>query len=55
LLVEIRVAAIVVALEVGRSGLTAKVAVDALIVHVVRAVHVLGIFIGCVCHGLGWG
>jgi hypothetical protein len=52
LLKEERVTAIVVTLEVGWRGLTAKVAVDALIVHIVGTVYVLGIFVGCVCHGL---
>jgi hypothetical protein len=53
LLVEEGVAAVVVALKVGWRGLTAKVAVDALIVHIVGTVYVLGVFVGCVCHGLG--
>jgi len=45
-------ATVVVALEVGRSGLTAEITVDALIVHIVSTVHVLGVFVCCVSHCL---
>jgi len=45
-----RVAAVVVALEIVRRGLAAQVAVNALVVHVVFARDVLGIFICSVSH-----
>jgi hypothetical protein len=52
LLVEEGVTTVVVTLEVGRGSLAAEVAVDALIVDVISAVGVLGVFIGSVSHGM---
>ena len=45
-----RVAAVVVALVIRRSGLATKIAVDALVIDVIRSSNVLGIFIGGVSH-----
>jgi hypothetical protein len=50
LLVNERIAAVVVALEIIRGGFAAQVAVNALVVHVVFARNVFGVFICCVCH-----
>ena len=50
LLVDIGVAAILVALEIGRGGFAAKIAIDALVVAVVGACNILGIFVGYVSH-----
>lgn len=45
------VSAVVVAVEIGRGGLAAEVAVDALIVYVVFAGSVVGVFVFDVGHG----
>jgi hypothetical protein len=50
LLVNVGVAAVIVALEVGWRGLAAQVTVNALIIHVVRAYDVLGVFVCGVGH-----
>jgi hypothetical protein len=50
LLVEVGMTAVVVALEISRCRLTAEIAVDALIVHVVCAFSVLGVFVFSVRH-----
>jgi hypothetical protein len=41
---------VIVAFEIRRSGFAAKVAVDALIINVVSAGDVLGVFVCCVSH-----
>jgi hypothetical protein len=50
LLVDVGVTAVIVTGEVGGSGFAAKIAVDALIVHVKGARDVLGVFVCCVSH-----
>lgn len=50
LLKDVGVATVVITPEIGRCGLTAKIAVDALIVHVKGARDVLGVFVCCVSH-----
>ena len=50
LLEDVGVATVIITLEIGRGGLAAKVAVDALIVHVEGAGDVLGVFVCCVSH-----
>jgi hypothetical protein len=45
------VAAVVVAFEIGRGGLAAQIAVDALIVDVEFSCYVLGVFVRNVGHG----
>ena len=50
LLVEIGMPTVIVAFEIRRSGFAAKVAVDALIINVVSAGDVLGVFVCCVSH-----
>ena len=45
-------AAVVVALEIGRRSLTAQIAVDALIIDVKFARHVFGVFVRYISHGL---
>ena len=47
---KIAVSAVVITREVRRCGLTAEVAVDALVVHVEGASHVFGIFVCEVSH-----
>jgi hypothetical protein len=47
---DVGVAAVIVTLEVGRCGLAAQVAVNALVVHVVGTRGVLRIFVFCVSH-----
>jgi hypothetical protein len=42
--------AVIVATEIRRSGFTAKVAVDALVIDVELSVHIFGIFICGVSH-----
>jgi len=51
------VAAVVIALEICGSSLTAKVTVNALIIHVIGTCHVLGVFVCDVSHDfvLGFG
>jgi hypothetical protein len=50
LFVNERVTAIVIALEVGRGGFAAQVAINALVVNEVFAGGVFGIFVCCVSH-----
>jgi len=52
LLVNIGVAAVLVALEIVRRRLAAQVAVNALVVHVVFSGGVFGVFVCCVSHKL---
>jgi len=52
LLEDIGVTAILIALEIGRSGLAAEIAVDALVVAVVCACDILGILVGYVSHSV---
>jgi hypothetical protein len=51
---EVGVAAVVVTGEVGGCGLTAEVAVDALIIYVVSAGGILRVFVFEVSHGDGF-
>jgi hypothetical protein len=44
------VAPVVIAFVICRSGLTAKIAVDALVVDVIRSGNVFGVFVCCVGH-----
>jgi hypothetical protein len=50
LLVDVRVAAVIVPFEIRGSGLAAQIAVDALIIDVEFARYVLGVFVRCVGH-----
>jgi hypothetical protein len=50
LFIDERVAAVVIPLEIVRGRFAAQVAVNALVVHVVFARHVHGIFVCSVCH-----
>lgn len=52
LLVEVGVATVIIALEVGGRCLAAEVAVNALVIDIVRAGNVLGVFVCSVCHGI---
>jgi hypothetical protein len=47
-----RMSAIVVAGEIGRSGFSAQIAIDALIIHIEFAAHIVGVFVVYVCHNL---
>jgi hypothetical protein len=50
LFINIAVAAIVVALEIRRSGLAAQIAVDALVIHEKLTLYVVAVFVCYVCH-----
>jgi len=50
LLVDEGVTAIIVALEVGRGGLAAEIAIDALIIDVEFSLYVFGIFVCDISH-----
>jgi hypothetical protein len=50
LFVEVRMAAVIITLEVRRGCLAAEIAVDALIIHIVCAFDVVRVFVCCVCH-----
>jgi hypothetical protein len=50
LFINKRIAAVVVAFEIIRRGLAAQIAINALVVHVVFARDIFGIFICNVCH-----
>lgn len=50
LFVDIAVTAIVIALEICRSGLAAQIAVDALVIHEKFSLNVVAVFVCCVCH-----
>ena len=50
LLVNVRVAAVIVPLEIGGGGLAAQIAIDALIIDVESAWYVFWVFIRCVGH-----
>jgi hypothetical protein len=47
------VTSIFIAFEVGRSGFAAKITIDALVIAVIRACHILGILVGYVSHNEG--
>jgi hypothetical protein len=51
LFIDVRMAAIVVPLEIGGRGFTAQIAIDALIVDVEFTRHVFGVFVCDVGHG----
>jgi hypothetical protein len=51
LFINVGVAAVVVAFEIGRRGFAAQIAVDALIVDVKFSCYVLGVFVRSVGHG----
>jgi hypothetical protein len=55
LFVDERMAAIVVALEVGRRGFATEIAVDALIIDVEFPLYVFGIFVCDISHNALWG
>ena len=50
LFINERIAAVVVALEIIRSGLATEVAINALVVHVIFALDIFGVFICNVSH-----
>jgi hypothetical protein len=50
LLVNVGMTTVVVPFKIGRGGLTAQIAVDALIIDIEFARYVLGIFVRCVGH-----
>jgi hypothetical protein len=50
LLVNVGVTSVIVALEIGRGGLAAEIAVDALVVAVIGAGHIFGILVGYISH-----
>jgi hypothetical protein len=50
LFVQVAVPAIVVAFEICWSCLAAQVAVNALVVHEKLSIHVVAVFVCCVCH-----
>src|SRR5437588_10537300 len=51
LFINVGVAAVVVAFEIGRGGFAAQIAVDALIVDIEFSRYVLGVFVRSVGHG----
>src|ERR1041385_8537108 len=58
LLINERVAAIIVAFEIVRGSFAAEIAINALIVHVIFSAGVFGVFVRHVCHriaGTIWG
>jgi hypothetical protein len=46
------VTAIVIALEVCRSGLAAQITVNALVIHENFSLNVVAVFVCCVCHSI---
>ena len=50
LFVDIAVTAIVIALEIRRSGFAAQIAVDALVIHEKFSLNVVAVFVCYVCH-----
>jgi hypothetical protein len=50
LFIDVGIAAVLIASEVGRGGFAAKIAIDALIVHVVLARDAIGVFVCDVSH-----
>ena len=51
LFIDIRVAAVVVPLEIGRRGFAAQIAIDALIIDIEFACYVFGVFVRDIGHG----
>ena len=51
LFIDIRVAAVVVPLEIGRRGFAAQIAIDALIIDIEFAWYVFGVFVRDIGHG----
>jgi hypothetical protein len=51
LFINIGMAGVVIAFEIGRRGLAAQIAVDALIIDVEFARYVFGVFVRCISHG----
>src|SRR5436305_10028105 len=50
LLINVGMAAVIIALEIGRLGFAAQIAVDALIIHVKLTLNVFGVFVSGVGH-----
>jgi hypothetical protein len=52
LFIDVRMAAVVVPLEIGRRGFAAQIAVDALIIDIEFARYVFGVFVRGIGHGI---